>query len=689
MSICACVHANDMMHLMKGGYDAKTMSVEEIQKALEGEGATTQTNNATAISERYSLEYTNKQQVFRHSFYADYYLYDHQKHDTIWLTDQPIRDAVMSPNRKYVVYAKADNNLYIYKVDFRTEVAITTTAPDIFNGVSDWLYEEEFGITQLFAFSPDNKMLAFVRLDEKAVPNFEWQTFLEGDKTKGDYPKLSALRYPRAGEANAVATLCVYDIYYKTIQTIDLGERSDYYIPRILWREIPQKQKGQEQKLSELVVLVLNRDQTRMDVLVANPKSTVSRPLYSEQSTNYYVDYALFDQWQWLSDGKVVLVSEKGGYYQAYLYDKQGKELGLLTPENRDVTQIYGVDEQTMTLYYQAAIPVTERHGFALNMKKSITTQLTSEPGTHALHFSKDWKRYVDCYQSVDMPNRYTLYETKGNQTKGKVLLDNDSVLQAWEASGLPNKEFFMLTTERGDKLHGWMIKPTGFDQTKQWPVVMMQYSGPASQRATNTWRKRFGHFLAQEGYLVVCVDGRGTNARGRDWRNASYMNLGQMEAEDQISVAKYLKTLPYVDGNRMAICGWSYGGYQTLMCLSKQQEMVWQCGIAIAPVTSWRLYDSAYTERYMRRPQVNEFGYRQADVINLAKDLKGSLLLVHGTADDNVHMQHAWEYVDALVDAGKQFEMQFYPDDNHFLRNGNNYEHLHNRIILFLKNNL
>ena len=271
-----------------------------------------------------------------------------------------------------------------------------------------------------------------------------------------------------------------------------------------------------------------------------------------------------------------------------------------------------------------------------------------------------------------------------------ELILDNDSVLQAWHASGLPNKEFFTITTERGDVLNAWRILPKDFDATKRYPVVMMQYSGPASQRVTDTWRKRFGHYLASQGYLVVCADGRGTNARGRAWRNATYMELGVKEAEDQISVARYLKTLSYVDASRLALCGWSYGGYQTLMCLSKQGgETIWQCGIAIAPVTSWRLYDSAYTERYMRRPQVNEFGYDKADVMQLAGDLQGQLLLVHGLADDNVHAQQSWLYVDALVQAGKQFEMQFYPDDNHFLRNRSNYEHLHRRIMLFLHKQL
>ena len=690
----------DMMHLLRGGYDAKTMTNAEMDSVLN------LGNQEVSGGDRYRLEYENKQQLYRHSFMADYYLVDIQKNVRIKLSDVPVRDAVISPNGKYVVYAKADNNLYIYKIDFKTEVAITQSRDEsdlmdveekgntqIFNGIADWLYEEEFGVTCLFAFSPDSKYLAFVRLDEKEVPSFEWQTFL-GEDSKGDelYPCMHSLRYPKAGEKNAVASLCVYDIYDKGIKTMDLQMREDSYIPRLRWTNLPAVKKDEKPQPSQVVALVLNRDQTKMEVQLAHPESTVSHPFYEEESKKYYVDYQLFDQWQWLTDGRVVVVSEKGGYTQAYMYSSQGLEQKQLTKEERDLTKVYGYDEKTQTLYYQAANTPLTRQVYALNVKKNITTQLTNGKGTHDLTFSKDWKQYVDCYQSVSQPNQYTLYKamSNGQWAKDKVVLDNDSVLQEWQKTGQSNKEFFKIGTERGDELNAWMIKPVGFDATKKYPVVMMQYSGPASQRVTDIWRKRFGHYLASQGYLVVCVDGRGTNARGREWRNATYMQLGLKEAEDQISAAKYLKTLPYVDGDRMALCGWSYGGYQTLMCMSKQvSEPMWQCGIAIAPVTSWRLYDSAYTERYMRRPQVNGFGYENADVMNLANDLTGNLLLVHGLADDNVHAQHSWLYVDALVQAGKQFEMQMYVDDNHFLRMGTNYEHLHNRIMLFLKNNL
>ena len=706
LSVSIFGYADRMMDIMQG-YNAKTMSLAEMDSVLEAYPQPLP--EGKGVSVRYKLEYKNQQKLFRHSFFADYYLYDTQKQDTIWLTDVPVRDAVMSPNGKYVVYAKADNNLYIYKVDFKTEVAVTTDEnTEIFNGISDWLYEEEFGITCLFAFSPDNKQLAFVRLDETDVPTFSWQTFLPVGKNSLEdardasyslglkgvelYPELHSLRYPKAGAANAKASVHVYDIHYKTIRPMQLPEHMDGYLPRITWTPLSKPTKKDEQPTSDLVVLHLNRDQNRMDVLKGNPKSTVCHPFYKEDSNKYFVNYELFDEWQWLSDGRVVLVSEKSGYTQAYMYSSQGIELRVLTPEERDITKVYGYDEKAQVLYYQAAnIPMT-RQAYAVNVKKNTTTQLTQGDGTHDLHFAKDFARCIHCYHSVEKPHTYTLCEIKGEKVEVKgTVLSNDSVLHAWQALGVNEKEFFTITTERGDVLNAWRILPKDFDATKKYPVVMLQYSGPTSQRVLNNWRKRFGYALADAGYLVVNVDGRGTGARGRAWRNATYMQLGVKEAEDQISAAQYLQSLPYVDGDRIAICGWSYGGYQTLMCLSKQnnQSPLFKCGIAIAPVTNWRLYDSAYTERFMRRPQVNEFGYEGTDLMQMAGDLTGKLLIVHGLADDNVHAQNTLLYIDALVKAGKQFEMQLYVDDNHSIRKPHNNEHLHHRIMLFLQNNL
>ena len=698
LSVSILGHADRLMDIMQN-YNAKTMSVWEMDSVLASKEEQISKN-------RYRLEHENEQKLFRHSFFADYYLVDTQKGNIrTRISDVPIRDAVMSPNGKYIVYAKADNNLYIYKVDFKTEVAITTdTNTEIFNGISDWLYEEEFGTTGLFAFSPDSKQVAYVRLDETEVPTFSWQTYLQEDENQvsdnGLYPQLHSLRYPKAGAPNAKASICVYDIHYKTIRTMELPDNMDGYLPRVAWTPLSKPTKKGEVPTSNIVILHLNRDQNKMDVLKGNPKSTVCHPFYSEESKKYFVNYELFDQWQWLDDGRVIVISEKGGYAQAYLYNAQGMEQRLLTSEARDIMKVYGYDPATQTLFYQAANTPMTRQAYALNLKKNITTCLTQGEGTHDLQFSADWKRYIDCYHSTTTPHTYTLFEIKGDRLEVKgTILNNDSILKAWQALEINEKEFFTITTERGDILNAWRILPKNFDKNKKYPVVMLQYSGPTSQRVLNNWRKRFGYALADAGYLVVNVDGRGTGARGREWRNATYMQLGMKEAEDQISAAKYLKTLPYVDGNRMAICGWSYGGYQTLMCLSlqakgdeairREAEKIWQCGIAIAPVTSWRLYDSAYTERFMRRPQVNDFGYEGTDLMKMAGDLTGKLLIVHGLADDNVHAQNTLLYTDALVKAGKQFEMQIYVDDNHSIRKPANNKHLHHRIMLFLNNNL
>ena len=351
--LSAPIYADRLMDIMRH-YDARTMSLSEIDSVLNG----TDSDN----TKKYRLEYENKQQLFRHSFFADYYLIDTRKNDTIRLGDQAVRDAHLSSDGRYVVYAKADNNLYIYKVDFKTEVAITTDgSEELYNGISDWLYEEEFGITCLFAFSPDNKQVAFVRLNETDVPHFEWQTYLNTTEDSDNqlYPKLHSLRYPKAGEHNATATVCVYDIHYKTIRTMQLPDNMNGYIPRIRWTALQAgsgKSKTDNEKISEIVLLHLNRDQNKMEVLKGNPKSTICHPFYKEDSKKFFINYELFDKWQWLSDNRVIVVSEKGGYTQAYLYSSQGIEQRLLTPEERDITDIYGYNEGTQTLYYQAAL---------------------------------------------------------------------------------------------------------------------------------------------------------------------------------------------------------------------------------------------------------------------------------------------------------------------------------------------
>ena len=635
--------------ILSGEYKANTLSEAEQDSIL-----------GVQTTGRYRLESENQEAIFRHSSVADYYIIDTMRHTRKQLGEGKVRDAVMSPNGRYVAFAK-DNNLYIHKLDFGTEVAVTKDEnTEVINGIADWLYEEEFATTALFAWSPDSKMLAFVRLDETEVPTFSWDVYSDTQ-----YPKAESLRYPKAGCENAKASVCVYDVATKGIQRLQV-ESGDVYLPRLRWTDE-----------NTLLVLRVNRDQTKMEVLSCNAKSTVCHPLYAEESKKYFVDYSLFDEWQWLSDGKFIVLSEKNGWRQVYLYSSQGVEQKVLTPEGIDVTAVYGVNEKTQTLYYQAAPQPSTRHIYALNIKKGEISQLTKDEGMWSARFNSEATKAVFCYQSFETPNTYYLY----SKNKLELLEDNAEVKAAWQANGLPEPEMMQI-----NGLEAMLLRSPVTGNPS--PLILMHYSGPASQRVLNRWRKRFEYALVELGYAVLIVDTRGGDCKGRAWRNETYMSLGQKEAEDLIMAANEMAKRPDIDGERMAIIGWSYGGYQTLYTMS-QKNHPFKAGIAIAPVTDWKLYDSAYTERYMRRPQVNPRGYEEASLLNKAADLSGSVLIIHGTGDDNVHVQHTMQYINALVEADKQFEMQLYPDDNHHLRQGNNAKHMHEKILRFLNTNL
>lgn len=701
--------------ILNGDYSPKTLSVAEQDSILKVRSDQVPSTKDETVCTRYRLESENEEQIFRHSKIADWFITDTMRHTRKRLgegmfkgEDVKVRDAVMSPNGRYVAFAK-DNNLYIHKLDFGTEVAVTKeTNTDIISGVADWLYEEEFATTALFAWSPDSKQLAFIRLDETEVPEFSWQTYLgevpsdQVPSTKyPQYPSLASLRYPKAGCSNAKASVCVYDVATKGIVTIPFSaashQPSDFYFPRLRWTAS-----------GELIVLRVNRDQTKMEVFSCNAKSTVSHLLYKEESKQYYVDYSLFDEWQWLSDGRFVVLSEKDGWRRAYLYNAQGTEQKMLTTGETDVTALYAVDEAAQVLYYQAAPTPSTRHIYAVSVesrksKAESPIQLSDGEGTHSARFSADLKRMIDCYQSFDTPNRYTLYKNPSRRVLrtatgspieqsssplkgGELLLSNDSLAEAWKANGLPEPELLRIPNGQGQELEAMvMISDKVTKDQGPKPLVVMHYSGPASQRVLNRWRKRFEYALVEEGYAVLIVDSRGGDCRGRAWRNETYMNLGIKEAEDLIAAANYIGGREDIDADRMAILGWSYGGYETLMTMSTKGHP-FKAGVAIAPVTDWKLYDSAYTERYMRRPQVNPRGYEEASLMNHVKDLSGDVLIIHGTGDDNVHVQHTMQYIDALVRADKQFEMQLYPDDNHHLRKGNNAKHMHERVLHFLK---
>ncbi len=662
--------------ILNGEYNAQTLSAEKQDSILN-----VQKDDAQCT--RYRLEKENAQKIFRRSEVADWFVVDTMRKTRKRLgegmfkgEEVKVRDAVMSPNGRYVAFAK-DNNLYIHKLDFGTEVAVTKEEnTDLISGVADWLYEEEFGTTALFAWSPDSKQLAFVKLDETEVPSFSWEVYSDTQ-----YPKLESLRYPKAGCKNAKASVCVYDVATKGILTMQANPKNeDVYFPRFQWYDE-----------NTLFVVRMNRDQTKMEVLSCNAKSTVVSPWYREESKQYFVDYELFDQWQWLSDGRMIVVSEQEGWRRAYLYGKDGSQLRALTPDGIDVTAVYGVNEKTQTLYYQAAPTPSTRQIYAVNLKKAdVPVQISAGEGTHSARLSDDGTRMIECFHSFTTPHTYTLYTLKGAKAvKVEVILDHNTMKQRWEANHLPEPQMMQI-----NGLEAMLLIDRSAERAKtaplkeQRPLVLMHYSGPQSQRVLNRWRKRFEYALVEAGYAVLIVDPRGSDCKGRAWRNETYMNLGVKEAEDLIMAAREIAKRPDIDGERMAIMGWSYGGYETLMTMS-QKDHPFKAGVAIAPVTDWRLYDSAYTERYMRRPQVNDHGYESASLLPRAKDLTGKMLLIHGTADDNVHVQQAWQYIDALVKADKPFEMQFYPDDNHFLKKGNNAVHMHNRILEFLSRNL
>lgn len=678
-SLCASV----LQPILSGDFAPLTLSVQEQDSIL----------NTASEPGRYALEYENAEQLFRHSFVADWYIVDKTRNTRKQLGAAlnlgKVRDAVLSPNGRYIAFAK-DNNLYIHKLDFGTEVAVTKDAnPDIINGIADWLYEEEFGITTLFAWSPDSKQLAFIRLDETQVPSFEWQTFLgnavkENNSTYPQYPSSASLRYPKAGCANAKASVCVYDVATKAIVNMQVNKnQEDLYFPRMRWAA------------ETLLVMRLNRDQTKMEILSCNAKSTVVHPLYKEESKKYFIDYALFDQWLWLADGSFVVLHEQDGWRRAYLYSAQGIQQKVLTPDQIDVTALYGVNESAQLLYYQAAPTPSTRQVYAVSIKSATAQQcdtptpLATGEGTHTARFSKDYKRMIDCFQSFDTPNTYSLYTvSKRKATRLESILDNNAVKQQWEAYQLTEPELLTIPNANGQTLEAMLLRPKQTNTADKYPLVVMHYSGPQSQRVLNRWRKRFEYALAEEGYMVLIVDTRGTDCKGRAWRNETYMNLGTKEAQDLIAAAQWAAQQSYIDANKMAIMGWSYGGYQSLMTMSTKGHPYKAC-VAIAPVTDWKLYDSAYTERYMRRPQVNDYGYQNASLIHHVNDISGNILIIHGTADDNVHVQHVMQYCDALVKADKDFEMQLYTDDNHFLRNGNNYAHMHRRVLSFLRQHL
>jgi len=629
------------------------------------------------------LVYTNEKMNFRRTFTADYSVYDIKRNEITPLSENGSQELpLFSPDGRYIAFAR-DNNLFMKKLDYNTEIAITTDgkAGGIINGTPDWVYEEEFSGKRYFDWSTDSKLLAFVKFDESKVPQYSFMKYLGNPDNKEEfslYPTTFSFKYPKAGENNSTVSVCVYEDLVKLTRTMKLGaDDGEFYIPRIKWTNSPELQ---------LAIFKLNRNQNRLDMLFANPRSTLSK-LILRQDDKAYVEYENIDFIQFTADNKYFFaVTENDGYRHIYQYGINGLVVKQLTKGKWDVTDFYGFDEKKQVAYYQSAeaSPLQrDVYSVDLNGKK---TRLTDGKGTHIANFNITLSMFVDNASSLSSPNVYTLRNAVG--TAVRVMESNAALAANIKASNLPQKELFTFTTSENVKLNGWMIKPANLDASKKYPVLLVQYSGPNSQEVLDKWKVDWELYLASTGIVVACVDGRGTGARGSEFRKCTYQQLGLYETKDQLEAAKYLGQQSFVDKDRVGIWGWSYGGYMTLMAMTTG-EKVFKAGVAVAPVTDWRFYDSAYTERYMRRPQENFKGYDASSVLPRADKLTGSLLIIHGSADDNVHTQNTMLFIDKLVAADKQFEMQLYTDKNHSILGKQTRRHLYTRMSEFLLKNL
>jgi dipeptidyl-peptidase-4 len=626
---------------------------------------------------------TDVQPIYRHSFTATNYVWNFVTEEFKPLSEKGAQQvATFSPDGDRVAFVRG-NNIFIKNLKFGTENQVTYDGEKnkIINGIPDWVYEEEFGYNKAMWWSPDNKFLAFVRFDETQVPDFSMPMYAGESPQLGEnklYPGEETFKYPKAGEKNAEVTVLVHELRSKTNMQVNIGEDKDIYIPRLNWTP----------DANNVVVMRLNRLQNNLDVLYANPFTGDSRQFFTEKNKRY-IDESFLDNMFYLEDGKFVITSERDGWSHLYLFDNNGFEIKQLTKGKFDVTKFYGYDNVRKVFYYQAAAESPlGREVYFISQDEKKKGKISKLQGTNDVVFSKNFNYYVNYYSSSKIPNLITLLDNKGAQIK--VLQDNTVLKNTVNFLALPQKEFFSFTTSGGMELNGYMIKPAGFETTKKYPVVMTQYSGPNSQSVADNWGRGIGweHYLAQEGFLVVCVDPRGTAARGEDFRKITYQQLGKYESDDMVEAAKYLGTLQFVDKSNIAIYGWSYGGFMVLLTMQKGGEL-FKAGISVAPVTSYRFYDSVYTERYMRTPEQNKEGYDENAPLSHAGDIKGRLLIIHGSADDNVHAQNTYEFTEKMVQAGVQFDMAIYTNRNHGIRGGNTSMHLYTKMTNFLKEQL
>ena len=627
-----------------------------------------------SADEKLILIATNSNQIFRHSFTADYFLYNTVSKELTKLFESPVQEPTFSPDGKKIAYAK-ENNLFIYEISAKKSTAITSDGKKnaIINGITDWVYEEEFAFVRAFDWSKDSKKIAYVRFDESQVPEFSMSVF-----HKDLYPTIETFKYPKAGEKNSEVSLHIYDVATASKKDVNLSNYADFYIARMKWTN----------DANVLCAQVLNRHQDNLDLLFIDGTTAASKVALNEKD-KAYIDVT--DNLTFLKDNSFIWTSEKDGFNHIYLYDNNGKLKNQVTKGNWEVTNYYGFDEKNKTIYYQSVENGSiNRDVYRIQLDGKDKVRLTSQIGTNSATFSPNFQFFINSYSSATQATIYTLNESKSGKVL-KVIENNEALMTKLKGYNLPSKEFFVLQTEKGHNLNAWIIKPKDFDPTKKYPVFMYQYSGPGSQQVNNDWNGYDDYWfmmLTQQGYIVACVDGRGTGFKGAEFKKCTQKDLGKFEVEDQIDAAKVLGSYAYVDKARIGIFGWSYGGFMSSNCLFKGND-VFKMAIAVAPVTNWRFYDSIYTERYLQTPQENASGYDLNSPINYVDKLKGKFLLIHGSADDNVHVQNSMQMMEALIQANKQFDSQIYPDKNHGIYGGKTRIQLYNKMTNFIKDNL
>lgn len=637
--------------------------------------------------EKLILIQTETKPIYRHSFTAVYYIYNVKNNKMEPLSNNgPQQVPLFSPDGNQIAFVR-NNNIYLVKLLFGNSESQVTKDGEynhVLNGIPDWVYEEEFSFNRAFDFSADSKMIAYVRFDESAVPmfSFPWYKGLAPEKTSyATYPGAYEYKYPKAGEVNSKVSVHTYDIKSHVTRKMDLQIDSDGYIPRIKFTSDPEK----------LAIMTLNRHQNRLDLYMANPRSGLCKVAIRDEAEQYIKESA-YSNIKFYPE-HIVMMSEKDGYNHLYLYTIAGNLVKQITKGQFEVTSFLGWDQKANVFYYASNEGSPLRTAIYKIDGKGKKTKLSTRTGSNSAIFSTNQKYYINTFSNISTPTLITLNDNRGKELT--TLLDNSKLKAQTAQLNMPQKEFFTFRTSSGVELNGWMMKPANFNANKKYPVILHQYSGPGSQQVIDRWGigsfgdgGLFEAYMCDKGYIMVCVDGRGTGGRGAAFEKCTYLQLGVKEAEDQVETARYLGTLPYIDGKRIGIWGWSFGGYNTLMSMSDGSG-AFKAGVAIAAPSDWRFYDTVYTERFMRTPKENAEGYDAGSAIKRAPQLKGSLLLIHGTADDNVHYQNCAEYSEALVQAGIQFDMQVYTNRNHGIFGGKTREHLMNRVASFFIQNL